>query len=168
MGTTRGWASDYVWYPPRYVRQITQNAINNFINSQACTPGQGDQPSPCVGQQTDSDIGSQDGPASFQMFGRSFDHQTLTLWVSPHQTVDELQQQFANKNEAPWELQQLPYGCKILSPARTLADYKLQPHTTVYLNPAPKGEAQTPCEPNKSLPPFQDLAPAKFLGEGAF
>jgi hypothetical protein len=68
-----------------------------------------------------------------QIFVKNLNGKTMTVMVSPADTVESLQDKIQEKTGIPPAEQRLLFGGKQLSPERILADYNIQKENTLHL-----------------------------------
>ncbi|KAF8437170.1 ubiquitin-related domain-containing protein [Boletus edulis BED1] len=68
-----------------------------------------------------------------QIFVRTLNGRTITLTVSPSDTVDSLMAKVEERTQIPVDQQRLIYGGKQLEPGRLLSDYRVDRDSTLHL-----------------------------------
>ena len=71
---------------------------------------------------------------TFQIFVRSLTRKNYTLEVESSTSIEELKSMIQDKDGIPPNLQRLIFTSKQLADDRTVADYKIHKHATLYLN----------------------------------
>lgn len=66
-----------------------------------------------------------------QIFVKSLTGKTITAWVEPSHTVEELKKKIQDKEKIPAEEQRLIFGLRQLEDGRTLGHYKIEKESTV-------------------------------------
>jgi len=64
---------------------------------------------------------------------RTLNGRTITLTVSPSDTVDSLMAKVEERTQIPVDQQRLIYGGKQLEPGRLLSDYRVDRDSTLHL-----------------------------------
>ena len=84
-----------------------------------------------------------------RIFVKTFYERTLTLEISPNDTLEDVSAKIQDKEGIPPERQNLLFGGKQLEYSRTLADYHIQNESTLHLMLRCSSRQTEVCPPSR-------------------